>query len=55
MFYFGCGVLYPKFLTDLLNFMIYCCFFMPGGIFRSAVSKDSLYFCRGKFLKKMVL
>jgi hypothetical protein len=54
MFYFGCGVLYPEFLTGLLKLMVWYCLFLPGGIFCSTVGKDSSYPHRSEFFGKMV-
>jgi len=53
MLYFGGGVLYPKFVACLLNFVIWSCFLMPGGIFCSTIGKLSLYW--SKILGKTIL
>src|SRR5450756_960191 len=55
MLYFGGGVLYPKFVACLLNFVIWSCFLMPGGIFCSTIGKDSLSLYWSKILGKMIL
>ena len=44
MLSFGGGVLYPKFVACLLNFVSWSCFLMPGGILCSTTGKGSLSF-----------
>ena len=55
MLYLGRGVLYPKSVACLLNFVSWSCFLMPGGIFCSIIGKDALYLYWSNLLGKMIL
>jgi len=55
MFYLGRGVLYPKSVARLFNFVSWSCFLMPGGILCSRIGKDALYLYWSNLLGKMIL
>jgi len=55
MLYLGRGVLYPKSVACLLNFVDWSCFLMPGGRLCSTIGKDPLYLSWSNLLGKMIL
>ena len=55
MLYLSSGVLYPKSVACLLNFVSWYYFLMPGGILCSTTGKGSLYLSWSSLLGKMIL